>query len=311
MTAVAALLAAAEHRDDTGEHDDAEDLAEQLVNDLVHLEHDSLAVWDGDGGLVGWATAIAQRTFRDVFDVRLEGRVHPDRRDQGVGRALLAWQVQPGEQVHAQRHPEAPGQLTVAAPTTVRSLENLLRRARFEPVRSFVVMERTLSDLPSAPSVDGMTVVPFDRGRDDEVRRAHNLAFGEHYGSTQRDAHSWRIRFTGQRAFRPELSRLGVVNDRVVGYALVYVHDSDTRATGVRQAYFGQIGVLPDARGRGLATALIAAALHAAAEQGCATAGLDVDGDNRTGALRLYEGLGFRRRRTQVRWVRRLPPAAG
>ncbi|SFF53488.1 hypothetical protein [Blastococcus tunisiensis] len=40
----AALLAAAEELDDTGEHWNADDLAEWWVNDLVDLRRDSLAV---------------------------------------------------------------------------------------------------------------------------------------------------------------------------------------------------------------------------------------------------------------------------
>ena len=43
----------------------------------------------------------------------------------------------------------------------------------------------------------------------------------------------------------------GANGDGPGGYTLVYEHDADTAATGVREAYFGQIGVLPAARGRG------------------------------------------------------------
>ena len=50
------------------------------------------------------------------------------------------------------------------------------------------------------------------------------------------------------------------------------------------------------------------AGLHAAAAADCQTAGLEVDRENVTGALRLYEGLGFRVHRTQVSWTRTLPP---
>ena len=39
--------------------------------------------------------------------------------------------------------------------------------------------------------------------------------------------------------------------------------------------------------------------------------GLDVDSGNVTGALRLYEGLGFATTRTSVSWELALPPVAG
>jgi ribosomal protein S18 acetylase RimI-like enzyme len=76
----------------------------------------------------------------------------------------------------------------------------------------------------------------------------------------------------------------------------------------VADAHFGQIGTLPEHRGRGLAGAVISASLQAAVRAGCGRASLQVDSENVTGALRLYEGLGFTVRRTSVSWARMLPP---
>jgi mycothiol synthase len=104
---------------------------------------------------------------------------------------------------------------------------------------------------------------------------------------------------------------LALADGAVVAYTLVYVYESDTLATGVREAHFGQIGTLPEARGRGLATAAIVRSMQVAADSDCQTAGLQVDSDNVTGALRLYESLGFGTRRTQVSWARALAPTCG
>jgi mycothiol synthase len=251
---------------------------------------------------------MAPPTFRDAFGVYLEGRVHPERRGRGIGRALMAWQLGRGAEVHAERHPEAPAHLSVSVHSTMPGLEALVRREGMTAVRWYRLMERPLDELPAVPSVAGVGLVPFTWDRDDEVRRAHNAAFIQHHGSSERDPASWQLLFTGQRAFRPDLSVLAVEDGAVVAYALVYVYESDTRATGMRQAHFGQIGTLPAARGRGLATAAIAAALRAAAAADCQSAGLQVDSGNVTGALRLYEALGFTTRRTHVSWTRELPP---
>jgi mycothiol synthase len=306
VVAVADLLAAAEKVDDTGENWSADDLTEYWGSDLVDLSQDGVAAWTPDGALVGWATAMAPPTFRDTYRVDLEGRVHPAWRGRGVGRALLAWQLTRGAEVHEQRHPEADATLSVAAYTSMPSLEALLRRAGLEQDRWFFLMQRPLDELPAAPAVDGVEFVPFAWDRDDEVRRAHNLAFTEHHGSSERDELSWRTWFTGQRAFRPELSVLALTGEAVSAYVLSYVFEADTAATGVQEVGLGQIGVLPAARGRGLAKATIARALRAAAEAGCGRASLQVDSANVTGALGLYEGLGFTRRRTQISWARHL-----
>ena len=120
---------------------------------------------------------------------------------------------------------------------------------------------------------------------------------------------SWRVIFTGRRSFRPDLSVLALDDGAVVGLRARPTSPSPAPgATGARQAYYGQIGVLPRARGRGLSKAMIVRALHVAAAADCATAGLEVDTENASSAQRLYSGLGFVETHTQVSWSRVLPP---
>ena len=304
---IVALETAAERVDDTGTHESAEDLAAWYLNDLVDLDRDTRVVLAGDE-VVGYADTIAPPTFRDAYGVHLTGRVHPDWRGRGIGRALLAWQLERGTQLHAERHPEAPARLTATVYTTMPTLEALVRRAGLEPARWFFHMDRALTDLPPRRSIEGVDLVPFSWDRDDQVRQAHNAAFTEHYGSSERDVASWQVMFTGQPSFRPDLSVLAVADGDVLAYALSYVSEATTAATGSRESYFGQIGVVPAARGRGLSKAVIIEALHAAAAADCQTAGLQVDSENVTGALGLYESLGFRTHRTEVSWSRHLDP---
>jgi ribosomal protein S18 acetylase RimI-like enzyme len=188
------------------------------------------------------------------------------------------------------------------------SLERLVLRAGLAPGRVYLDMERPLTGLPEQPAPAGVELVPFAWSRDDEVRRAHNAAFVGHHGSSERDRASWEVMFTGRTAFRPDLSTLVLDDGAVVAYCLAYVYESDTRATGRRSAYLGQIGALPGYRGRGLASAATAATLRAAAERGCDLASLQVDSENGTGAVGLYQRLGFTEARRTTSWARALPP---
>jgi GNAT superfamily N-acetyltransferase len=201
--AVAALLGAAEEVDDTGEYPDAEDVAEWWRGWGIDPARDGLAVCDPAGLLVAYATVMAAPTFRDALAVYLEGRVRPDLRGRGIGRALLAWQLDRGTALHSERHPEAPGALTVEVPGGMPSLEALVRRAGLEAERWYREMQRLLTDLPEARPVPGLDIVPFAWDRDDEVRRAHNAAFTRHHGSSERDPEAWEALFTGQRVSGP------------------------------------------------------------------------------------------------------------
>jgi mycothiol synthase len=305
---VAALLNAAERVDETGENFDADDLTEWWTGWQADLARDGVAVCDAAGRVVGYAVVYAPASTRGDYRVYLEGRVDPERRRLGIGRTLLDWQLRRGAEVHAERRPESPGRLVVDVVETMPALEGLVRRAGLTAERWYRDMQRSLDGLPDATALPGVDLVPFSWDRDDEVRRAHNVAFAEHHGSGERDTASWTALYTGQRAFRPDLSALALEDDAVVAYALSYVYEADTRATGRPEIDLGQIGVLPHARGRGLATAVIVAAMRAAAGEGCLSAGLGVDSENITGAMRLYEKLGFSTVRSQVAWSRPLPP---
>ncbi|RZU30506.1 GNAT family N-acetyltransferase [Blastococcus saxobsidens] len=306
--AVAALIVAAEPGDDTGEYPEADDVTDEWTGWKLDLARDGVAVLDGSGSLSGYATVFATASFRDSFRVSLDGRVHPAARGRGVGGALLDWQLARGAELHAERRPEARATLVTGVLGTQPDLEQLVARRGLEAERWYRSMERPLSGLPAARSVPGVELVPFTWDRDDEVRRAHNTAFRQHHGSSERDEATWQSLFTGQRSFRPDLSVLALHDGAVQGYVLAYVYESDARAKGYREVVLGQIGVLPEGRGRGVASAMIGRALQLAADDGCARAALDVDSGNVTGALRLYEGFGFETVRTRVSWSVARPP---
>jgi ribosomal protein S18 acetylase RimI-like enzyme len=147
--------------------------------------------------------------------------------------------------------------------------------------------------VPDVPLPDGLRLVPFELSLNETLRLAHNDVFLDHWGSTPRDADSWKTWFTGARAFRGESSYLVLDGDEIAAYVLGYVYVADTEATGVRELYIGQVGTVKSYRGRGLARAALAKVMAEAAKAGYQRAGLGVDADNPTGALGLYERLGY------------------
>ncbi len=72
---------------------------------------------------------------------------------------------------------------------------------------------------------------------------------------------------------------------------------------GDGEGYIGPIGVRRRGRGRGAASAMLRRSFHDLAVAGFATAKLDVDGENTTGALGLYERAGMSVRVATEAWV--------
>jgi ribosomal protein S18 acetylase RimI-like enzyme len=103
------------------------------------------------------------------------------------------------------------------------------------------------------------------------------------------------------RNFRPALS---VVARDETGAVAAYIQsaefDAVAEVTGVREAFVGKVGTLPDHRRQGLAGILLRIVLERYRDAGFDKAALDVDTENPTGALGLYESAGFR---TTLRWT--------
>lgn len=304
--ALTRLLAAMEAVDRTGEHFDEDDIADELADSAIDLARDTLTAVGPDGALLGWTAVRFSPNVTDVDRIWLEGGVLPDRRGEGIGRRLLAWAERRGAALHSARHPSLPGELFVRVPATVPAQEALVRAAGYQPVRYWYDMKRDLSaPLPPIPAVpDGLRAVPWSASLDEALRRAHGEAFADHWGSTAPDEQRWNQWYTGSRGFQPSLSRVVLDGDRIAAYLLSYFYPADAAATGVREAYIGQVGTLRPWRRRGLGSLLLATGLAAARSEGYAQATLTVDSSNPTGALGLYERAGFAVHHEAVTWAK-------
>jgi ribosomal protein S18 acetylase RimI-like enzyme len=77
-------------------------------------------------------------------------------------------------------------------------------------------------------------------------------------------------------------------------------------AKNALEGWIEAIGVIPAWRGRGIASALLVKSLHSFQAEGLERAGLDVDAENPTGALGLYQKHGFRVAKESIHFVKQL-----
>jgi len=178
-------------------------------------------------------------------------------------------------------------------------------------------MRRPLdATIPEPVVPDGLQLVPFEPGMEESTRQAHNEAFRDHWGSSPIDDETWMTWVTGHRDFRADLSFVMTdgttdsATNEVAGYAINAAHPNDWPALGFTEAWTHQLGVRRPWRGRGVARALLAASMRAFQQVGLEFAALDVDAENPTGALALYQGMGYVRDRSRVAWARQLDQSA-
>jgi mycothiol synthase len=289
----AELLAAREKVDQEGENYDADDLLEELSDPKLDAARDTIGLWS-DGEMVGYGTVYTPSDVVDVHRIRTEAATRPDWRGRGLGSALLTWVIRRAGELHAELRPDVAGEINTSAISTNTGADALLKSFGFEECRYFFHMRRPLdTPVPEVPVPGGLRLVPFDASMNETLRIIHNEVFLDHWGSVPKDPDSWRVWFTGSRAFRGGSSYLLLDGDQIVAYVLGYEYVADTEATGVRELYVGQVGTRRSHRGRGLARIVLARVMAEAARAGYQRVSLGVDADNPTGALGLYERLGF------------------
>jgi mycothiol synthase len=218
--------------------------------------------------------------------------VAPEDRGAGLGTRLLTEQSLPDGPLSAWSHGDHPAAAALAA------------SHGWDRERELWVMRVDADQLPpsgtagtSAP--DGITLRAYrtDRPEDAaELLRVNAAAFAHHpeqggmdeANLTERMAEPW---------FDPDGLVMAWDGDRLAAFHWTKRH-SETEG----EVYV--VGVDPADQGRGLGKLVTAAGLAHLRDGGSTGIHLYVEGDN-TPAVRLYEGLGFRRTQTHVQYVRR------
>lgn len=258
------------------------------------LATDSLGAFTAEGDMMAMAVVFLPPAG-DEQRANLSGLVRVDYRGQGVGTFILRWMEARARQLLA----EAPAGLPKIMQTGVRDHQRerieLLEAHGFTADRYFYRMERDLSQpLPERPLPSDLTLADWTQSRDEAVRLAFNDSFRDHYGFMPMDAELWQRFFTGKDSFRADLTSLAMVDEKVAGFCLSVVDPSRNEQTGRKEAVLEEIGVIRGWRRRGIASALIVEAMRRCRDARLEYAMLSVDTASPTGALRLYENLGFR-----------------
>ncbi len=291
------LLAEAEMVDQTGEHYNEADLAEEMDNPELELGKDLIGAFLGDD-LVGYFSVFPRGVSDGRYKLVMEGTVRPDWRDKGIGTLLATAMRERALAARAERHPDLGLTLVLSGPSDNESQERLMGEIGLLPERWNFVMRADLSKpCPEpGPVPEGLALHRYDDSFDEALLRAHNEAFLDHPNFTPWSEAMWAQWVTGSRSFRPELSFVVVDEARpkeVVAYVQSAEYDAYFERTGRREAYVGKVGTLRAHRGRGLASLLLAHALQEYRAAGFDEASLDVDSDNPTGALGVYRRAGF------------------
>lgn len=272
---------------------------DEVRNEFTHLTnfdpYQDVLFAELKGNAIGWTRVSWRQEHSGDRVYRHRGLLDPEWRRRGIGRALLLHSERRLRAIAAS-HPSDDRRLfQVWCADTEGGTEALLRSEGYEPARYLQEMSRTLEDdLPSRPLPEGFEVRPVEEAHIRPIWEANEEAFHDHWGTTPRTAQDYE-EWRGDRRFDPDLWKVAWDGDEVAGMVLNVIDEDENWEFDRKRGYTEDIAVRRAWRRRGLATGLIAQSLRSLRDLGMKEAALAVDTENLSGALRLYEGLGFER----------------
>lgn len=271
-----------------------------LANELAHSPNEDprrdAVVAEVDGRIVAFGRAgWSVRGARHVYHT--SGEVLPEFRRLGIGGAILRAEQARLREI-AKDHPQDADRVFAAEVIEGQhGAEMLLSRDGYGPVRWFWEMSRPLAepieplDLPS-----GLELRPLRPEDHRRVFAAEAEAFRDHWEHREWTDEDYAWAF-GDPDLDTSLWRVAWDGDDIAGVVAAFVYKAENEALGLRRGWLERVSVRRPWRARGLASALMTSAMLELRARDIDTATLAVDADNPTGAVGVYERLGFRRSR--------------
>lgn len=208
------------------------------------------------------------------------GMVAPHARRRGLGTHLLTWaEDEAGEAA-----------LTVATESCGPDAERLYARHGLVCTFAESVRRHDLGALPSVGPPVGVTVIPVSQADPADLFAAYVGSFADRPGFVRPEAAIWLAELDLDPDWRRDLSLLVLRRGTPVGFI------------NVLGRWVDQVGVVPDWRGRRMASHLVARTLRALAVESPEPVWLCVNVNNPAGDL--YRRLGFSDAGTRARFTR-------
>lgn len=279
------------------------DLRRDFGSPVIDQERDLRLWFDADGRLAAFgALGNASEGDDGVLSTRLYLKIRPDARDMGLEDQVIDWAA---ERLASQAREKG---LPAHLHTGTRDFDTYGRRVfeehGFTPERYFFRMERSLNEpLPEPVFPEGYTLsyVQDDGDQLKEWIACFAESFIDHWHFTPityEEAVHWN---TTNPHYKAESDLVAVAPDGTfAGFCYCEVDEEDNARNNRNIGWIHLLGTRRGHRKIGLGKALLYAGFKRLKALGAESAWLGVDAENPTGALGLYESVGFEKRVTNV-----------
>lgn len=303
LVAIAHLINTCEKVDRLYEGTSISQLQQKFNEPSLDKARDIRLWFDANGQLIGFAQLWISEPA-EVIDGSLLFRVHPDARGGDLEAAAIAWGEVRMREVSA--IPGAPVKLRSSAHAEDGDRISLLTSSGFKPDRYFCRLARSIWEpIPEPKLPQGFTLIQFPGEQDAEAWvEMFNQSFIDHWNHHDLTVEKFKYDLA-KPDYRNDLDLIAVADDgKFVSFCYCEISVDECDRTGRNEGWIACLGTRRGFRKIGLGRAMLLAGLHRLKAAGVATAILGVDADNQSGAMKLYESVGFHNIRNSIAYVK-------
>ena len=303
LEAIADLINTCEKVDRLDEGTTISELQQEFNQPSLDVARD-IRLWeDAEGKLIAFAQLSISEPG-EVIDGWLWFRVRPDARSGDVEAATVAW----GETRMREVEQELGARVKLRSWTRAENADRIsvLTSSGFKPDRYFCRLARSLCEpIPEPQFPAGFALCQFPGAEDAEAWvEMFNQSFIDHWNHHDLTVDKFKYNLA-KPDYRNDLDLIAVADDgKFVAFCYCEISVDECDRTGRNQGWIGSLGTRRGFRKIGLGRAMLIAGLHRLKAAGVETAILGVDADNPSGAMRLYESVGFHNIRNSISYVK-------
>lgn len=277
---------------------EAADTLEDLANNYNHLVRSDPAtdmlMAEVDGELVAYGRCWWDEELDGKYRYSFFINIKPEWRYRGIGNVYAKFLMNRLKQIANQHPAEAEKYYQAYSSKQQKWQSALLEYFGFEIVRYSFHMIRPCSQpvrvyrLPKGIVVRTPTPQEYRK-----VWEADHEAFRDHFGYVE-PSEEWYQTWLQESSFNPELWKVAWDGDEIAGQVLNFIDQNKNEEYNRKRGYTEDISTRRPWRRQGIARALLTQSIKMFQEMGMEETALAVDAENLTGALKLYESVGYK-----------------
>ena len=279
---------------------DLVETVDDIANEFRHLQNcdpkEDTLILEVDGREIGLCRCEWHDVYGNVRTYNHFAHLVPEWRRAGLRKAMLVSNEMRLRDIASEHDTDRKRFFEARVVYQSNDWKSLLETQGYRPHSHTFLMTRPLrEEIPDMSLPEGYTVKNVESEHTRRIWEACEDAmrdeptFNEELWSEE--GYQW---VSGLRIFRPGLWKIAWKGEEIAGGVLNFIDEEENEKFGRNRGYTQGIFVGRKHRNKGLASALISQSLIVLRSQGVDDAALTVDTENPSGALRLYEKMGFR-----------------